>query len=42
MNQKYDKAFRQESVRLALIGEKSIAKTTRNLGMKEGTLSTTE
>ena len=38
MNQKYDKAFRQEAVRLALAGEKSIAETARNLGIKEGTL----
>ncbi len=38
MNQKYDKAFRQEAVRLALTGEKSIAETARNFGMKEGTL----
>lgn len=38
MNQKYDKAFRQEAVRLALTGDKSIAETARNLGIKEGTL----
>lgn len=38
MNQKYDKTFRQEAVRLALTGEKSIAGTARDLGIKEGTL----
>ena len=34
----YDKAFRQEAIRLALTGAKSIAKTARNLGMKAGAL----
>ena len=38
MNQKYDKTFRQEAARLALTGEKSIAETARNLGIKEGAL----
>ena len=38
MTQRYDKAFKQEAIKLALTGEKSIAETARNLGIKEGTL----
>lgn len=38
MNQRYDKLFRQEAVRLAVRGEKSVAQTARDLGMKETTL----
>lgn len=38
MNQSYDKAFRQEAVRLALTSEKSVSQTARDLGVKEGTL----
>lgn len=38
MNQKYDQAFKQEAVRLALTGDKSIAETARSLGIKEATL----
>lgn len=38
MNQSYDKAFRQEAVRLALTSDKPISQTARDLGVKEGTL----
>lgn len=38
MSQKYDASFRQEAVRLALTGEKSIAQTARDLGIKETVL----
>lgn len=38
MNQRYDKAFRQEAIRLALTGDKSVAQTAKDLGVKEGTL----
>jgi transposase len=38
MKQKYDQAFKQEAVRLALTGDKSIAETARGLGVKEATL----
>ena len=38
MNQNYDQSFRQEAVRLALTGEKTIAQTAKDLGVKEGTL----
>lgn len=38
MKQQYDQAFKQEAVRLALTGDKSIAETARSLGIKEATL----
>ncbi len=38
MKQQYDQAFKQEAVRLALTGDKSIAETARSLGLKEATL----
>lgn len=38
MTKQYDKSFRQETVRLALTSDKSIAETARDLGIKEGTL----
>lgn len=38
MNQRYDQAFRQEAVRLALSGDKSVAQTACELGIKEGIL----
>lgn len=38
MNQSYEKSFREESVRLALSGDKSISQTARDLGIKESTL----
>jgi transposase len=38
MKRHYDQAFKQEAVRLALTGDKSIAETARSLGIKEATL----
>ena len=38
MNDQYDAAFRVEAIRLALSSSQSIAKTARDLGVKEGTL----
>lgn len=38
MKQQYDQAFKQEAVKLALTGDKSIAETARSLGIKEATL----
>lgn len=38
MKQQFDQAFKQEAVRLALTGDKSIAETARSLGVKEATL----
>ncbi len=38
MKKQYDQAFKQEAVRLALTGDKSIAETARSLGIKEATL----
>ena len=38
MNNKYDATFRAEAIRLALSSPESIAKTARDLGIKEGTL----
>lgn len=38
MNDKYDSTFRAEAIRLALSSSHSIAKTARDLGIKEGTL----
>lgn len=35
---KYDKSFKEEAVRLALTSPQSIAKTARDLGIKEGLL----
>jgi transposase len=35
---KYDKAFREEAVRLALSTEESICQTARDLGIKDNTL----
>lgn len=34
----YDKVFREEAVRLALTNPQLIAKTARDLGIKESTL----
>lgn len=39
MNRK-DQPFKDEAVRLALTGDKSIAQTARDLGIKENTLYT--
>lgn len=38
MKNRYDPAFRQEAVRLALSGEKTIAQTARDLGIKRPVL----
>lgn len=38
MNEKYEPTFREEAIRLALSSSESIAKTARDLGIKEGTL----
>lgn len=38
MNQSYDKSFREEAIRLALTGSKTIPQTAKVLGIKEGTL----
>jgi transposase len=38
MNDQYDATFRAEAIRLALSSSQSIAKTARDLGVKEGTL----
>lgn len=38
MNDKYEPTFREEAIRLALGSPESIAKTARDLGIKEGTL----
>jgi transposase-like protein len=32
---KYDKLFKDEAIRLALSGDKSVAQTARDLGIKE-------
>lgn len=37
---KYEKEFREEAVRLALTSNQAIAKTARDLGIKENTLYT--
>jgi transposase len=37
-NQRYEKSFREEAVKLALSGGKSISQTARDLGIKESTL----
>lgn len=34
----YDKAFKAEAIRLVLTSNQSIAKTARDLGLKDGTL----
>jgi len=38
MTKRYDPAFRDEAVRLAVTSSKSISQTARDLGIKEGTL----
>ena len=38
MNDQYDATFRAEAIRLVLSSSQSIAKTARDLGIKEGTL----
>lgn len=38
MTQRYDQRFRDEAIRLALTGEKPIAQTAKDLGIKEPTL----
>lgn len=38
MNQRYDKSFKEEAIRLALTKGESIAQTAKNLGIKEATL----
>jgi transposase len=38
MKNRYDQAFRQEAIRLALTGNKSIAQTARDLGIKDSVL----
>ena len=37
-NQRYERSFREDAVRLALSGEKPISQTARDLGIKETTL----
>jgi len=38
MTQRYDQTFRNEAIRLALTGDKSVAQTAKDLGIKEPTL----
>jgi transposase len=38
MNDQYESSFKAEAIRLALSSSQSIAKTARDLGIKEGTL----
>lgn len=38
MTRRYDATFRQEAVKLALTGDKTIAQTARDLGIKEPSL----
>jgi len=38
MTQRYNQSFRDEAIRLALTGDKSIAQTAKDLGIKEPTL----
>ena len=38
MKRRYDEAFRQEAIRLALTGDKTIAQTARDFGIKEPVL----
>jgi len=38
MTKRYDTAFRREAIKLALTGEKTIAQTARDLGIKESSL----
>ncbi len=38
MKRRYDQAFRQEAIRLALTDDKTIAQTARDLGIKEPVL----
>jgi len=38
MTKRYDHSFRNEAIRLALTGDKSISKTAKELGIKEPTL----
>jgi transposase len=40
MKQRYDQSFREEAVRLSLTGDKTIARTAKDLGIKETTLYT--
>lgn len=38
MTKRYEKVFRNEAIRLALTGDKSISQTAKDLGLKEATL----
>lgn len=38
MTMRYNKEFREEAIKLALVGEKTISQTARDLGLKETTL----
>jgi transposase len=38
MTKRFDQSFRNEAIRLALTGDKSIAQTAKDLGIKEPTL----
>lgn len=38
MTKRYETAFRNEAIRLALTGDKSISQTAKDLGVKEATL----
>jgi transposase len=38
MIQRYNQSFREEAIRLALTGDKSISQTAKDLGIKEPTL----
>lgn len=38
MNQRYDQSFREEAIRLSLTGDKSVAQTAKDLGIKTTTL----
>jgi transposase-like protein len=38
MTKRYEHSFRNEAIRLALTGDKSIAQTAKELGIKEPTL----
>lgn len=38
MTQRYDQSFRNEAIRLAIAGDKSVAQTAKDLGIKEPTL----
>ena len=38
MTKRFDQSFRKEAIRLELTGDKSIAQTAKDLGIKEATL----